>query len=530
MSSSPSAALLTLTSVCAATPDRRPLFSGLTLSIGRERVGLVGRNGCGKSTLLRIVAGTAEAASGSVTLSGATGTLVQEWRADESVAEALGIERAMAAIARVLAGEGRANDFELADWSIEPCVAAALAEVGLAGLPLDRAMGTLSGGERTRVGLARLAVEAPDLLLLDEPTNNLDAAGRAAVHALVANWRGGVLVASHDRALLEGMDRIVELSPIGIAVVGGGWSAFAEARDARRADAAGELERAAAGLREAKDAAQRRREARERRDAAGRAFAARGSEPRLLLGAQAERAENTGARGGRVDRRLMDAASARAEEARSKVEIATPLKIVLPPSGLPSGTELLTMEAVTVAVEERVLGPWTLHIRGPERVAVSGANGVGKTSLLKVATGIVSPAGGTLRRAEGRIAMLDQHVGLLDSATSILANVRRLNPALDSEAAHAACARFAFRNRDALRPVGVLSGGERLRAGLACALAGDRPPWLLVLDEPTNHLDLDSVEVLEAALKAFDGALLVVSHDPAFLEAISIERTIRLGG
>lgn len=530
MSSSPSAAFLTLTSVCAATPDRRPLFSGLTLAIGRERVGIVGRNGCGKSTLLRIAAGSAEAASGSVTLSGTTGTLVQEWCADLSVAEALGVDRAMAAIARVLAGEGGADDFERTDWRLEARVAAALAEVGLAGLPLDRAMGTLSGGERTRVGLARLAVEAPDLLLLDEPTNNLDAAGRAAVHALVAKWPGGVLVASHDRALLEGMDRIVELSPVGVVVVGGGWSAFAAARDARRADASGELERAAAGLREAKAAAQRRREARERRDAAGRAFAARGSEPRLLLGAQAERAENTGARGGRIDGRLLEAASARAEEARSRVEIATPLTIALPPSGLPSGTELLTMDAVTVAVEERVLGPWTLAIRGPERVAVSGANGVGKTSLLKAAAGIIVPACGTVRRAGEAIAMLDQHVGLLDSAASILANVRRLNPALDNEAAHAACARFAFRNRDALRPVGVLSGGERLRAGLACALAGECPPWLLVLDEPTNHLDLESIEVLESALKAFDGALLVVSHDPVFLEAIGIERTIRLGG
>lgn len=112
--------------------------------------------------------------------------------------------------------------------------------------------------------------------------------------------------------------------------------------------------------------------------------------------------------------------------------------------------------------------------------------------------------------------MLDQHVGLLNPDDTIFGNLRRLHPTLDDEAAHAACARFAFRNRDAQRVVGSLSGGERLRAGLAAVLSGPQPPWLLILDEPTNHLDIESIEVLECALKGFDGALLWSVTTPAF--------------
>jgi len=138
------------------------------------------------------------------------------------------------------------------------------------------------------------------------------------------------------------------------------------------------------------------------------------------------------------------------------------------------------------------------------------------------------PVAGQVRRAEGGVALLDQHVGLLDPRASILANVRRLNPALAERDAYAVCARFAFRNREAERQVDTLSGGERLRAGLASLLGRPQAPWLLIMDEPTNHLDIESVALLEQALRSYDGALLVVSHDPAFLEAIGIERTVEI--
>ena len=277
-------ALVILDSISLATPDGRPLFDGLTLALLRERIGIVGRNGCGKSTLLRLIAGDIEPAAGSVHRAGSIGMLAQ--LADErlTVAQALGVADDLARLRRLERGEGSLDDAAEADWTLESRIEEALAETGLPALPLDRPVASLSGGERTRVALARLLIEAPDLLLLDEPTNNLDADGRAAVAQLLARWQGGCVVASHDRALLEHVDRIVELTPVGVTVFGGGWSAFAEARDAARARAEADLDRASDALRNAERSVQKAKEKKARRDKAGRAYRASGSQAKTVSG------------------------------------------------------------------------------------------------------------------------------------------------------------------------------------------------------------------------------------------------------
>src|SRR3569623_1666248 len=464
-------ALITLDRLSAAAPDGRALFHDLTLTVGsQERVGLVGRNGSGKSTLLAVIAGDLAPAAGHVTRTGRIGVLAQDWSRALSVAEALGVAEIRAAIARIEQGEGSEDDFARADWTLEPRGAEALAETGLTDVDLDRRIATLSGGERTRVGLARLLIEAPELILLDKPTNNLNADGRAAVAQLLARWRGAAIVASHDRHLLETGDRIVELRPIGVRQVGGGWSTYVAARDAERARADAALDAAARGAKAADRAAQDRRESKARRDKAGRAYAASGSAPKILLGRQAARAENSGARDNRLAAIQAAAAGDSLAAARAGVEVIAPLTIALPSTGLPANSELLAMEDVTLAIGARTLGPWSLTIRGPERVAVTGANGAGKSSLLRVALGSTMPSSGSVRRAEGRLAMLGQHVALLDRNATILANFRVRHPGLAQNEGHAASARSAFRNRDAERGVATLSGGERLRAGLACVL------------------------------------------------------------
>jgi ATPase subunit of ABC transporter with duplicated ATPase domains len=164
---------------------------------------------------------------------------------------------------------------------------------------------------------------------------------------------------------------------------------------------------------------------------------------------------------------------------------------------------------------------------GPERVAVTGPNGSGKTTLLRLLTGALPPTGGTVRLTP-KHAMLDQQVSLLDPSLSIRDNFKRLNPAATENDCRAALARMMFRADAALQVVGSLSGGEMLRAALAATIGSDTPPELLILDEPTNHLDIHAIAAVEAGLRTYDGALLVVSHDWDFLEAIGAERELVL--
>jgi ATPase subunit of ABC transporter with duplicated ATPase domains len=522
-------AFVILDSISLATPDGRPLFDRLTLALGRERTGLVGRNGCGKSTLLHLIAGGTEPQSGSVQRIGSIGMLAQLADDRLTVSQALDVADDLARLRRLEQGDGSLEDAAEADWTLQTRLQAALAETGLPALPLDRLIASLSGGERTRVALARLLIEAPDLLLLDEPTNNLDADGKHAVAQLLERWQGGVLVASHDRTLLEQVHRIVELTPVGVTTFGGAWSAFAEQRDAARVRAAADLSRASDALRQTERAVQKAKEKKARRDKAGRAFHASGGQARILMDAEKQRAENSGARESHLADRLIGDRTEALEQARARVEILTPLTIELPRTALPGGRELIVFKDVAIAFESRHLfGRLSFGICGPERIAVRGANGSGKTTLFRLIAGELAPTHGDIRRLTDRIAVLDQHVGLLDPAENILDNLRRLNPDLSENEAHAALARFAFRNRAALQIAGTLSGGERLRAGLACVFAKPQPPLLLLLDEPTNHLDLASIEELEHALKGFDGALIAISHDETFLQAIGIEREIVL--
>lgn len=524
---------LTATALAVRLPDGRPLLHDVSLSVGAERVGLVGPNGCGKSTLLRVLAGEMPPDMGHVRCRGRLTRLDQRRLPDpaRTVAHLLGVADVLAALVRCDRGTATVHDVELiADrWDLQERLQVALERCGVGHLALSRADGSLSGGERTRVQLAAQWLAAPDVLLLDEPTNDLDADGRDAVAALMASWRGGLLVASHDRALLAHVDRIVAIDLGTTRSYGGNYEAYRTQVEAERAAVQREVESAEAARVRARREAQVVREQQARRDAAGRRSRDTGSQPSLVLNARRERSEGTGARLASAAARQQADAAARVQAARARLAVREPLTVRLPPSALPAGT--LVLSAYEVAVDAApgvpLLEGVTFDLRGSARLALTGANGAGKSTLLRVLAGCHPIREGRLYRGVPvhQLAWLDQHALLLSGGETVLEAYRHRHPWHDPATGRGVLAAFGFRGAAAEQSLASLSGGERVRAALACLLGAsgtDAAPRGLLLDEPTNHLDLESLEVLEAALRSWDGALVVVSHDEAFLDAIGV--------
>ncbi len=406
---------------------------------------------------------------------------------------------------------------------------------------LDRRVGQLSGGEAVLTAIAGIRLRAPEITLLDEPTNNLDRDARARLYDMVRAWRGALVVVSHDTALLELMDDTAELYANELSVFGGPYSQWRAWLDAEQG-AARDAERAA---RQAVKREKRQRIEAEttisRRAAMGQKAFEEKRVPKIVANGRRMAAQVSAGklRGEKADRE----ASAREalDVAERRVRDDDIVKIDLPDPGVPAGRRIATLGD----------GERSWVIQGPERVALIGPNGAGKTTLLErlVGSGAAELHGSRPNPPEGalsgdsapgwwssahaelhtdRVGYLPQRVDGLDDAASVLDNVAPSAPGVTIVELRNRLARFLIRGAAVTRPVGTLSGGERFRVALARLMLADPPPQLLVFDEPTNNLDLDTVDQLVDAIAAYRGAVLVVSHDDAFLERIGVGLVLEL--
>ncbi|MFE3451257.1 ABC-F family ATP-binding cassette domain-containing protein [Nonomuraea sp. NPDC059194] len=552
-------------------PDDTPVFSDLSFTVGGGRTGLVAPNGAGKSTLLKLIAGEYRPGGGSVSVNGVLGYLPQSLplAGDLTVAEVLGIAPVIAALDAIESGDASEEHFTTIgnDWDIEERTRAQLDRLGLGDLEFARTLRTLSGGQIVSLGLAAQLLKRPDVLLLDEPTNNLDLDARRRLNTVLGDWNGSLLVVSHDRALLDRMDRIAELDRGEVRYYGGDFTAYEEAVRTEQEAAERTVRSAEQELKREKREMQQARERAERRASNAARNLKNAGLPRIFAGNMKRGAQEAAGRAGQTHAARVNDAKARLDEAGRALRDDQKITLHLPGTNVPAGRTVFHgehLQARGLFAEPGI----DLTIRGPERIALTGPNGVGKSTLLRLISGDLEPdggdggsgrgddgsagrgdggtgrgdgdtgrgdgdtgrAGGIARRADGRIAYLSQRLDLLDVERTVAENLAAFAPAMPEAERMNLLARFLFRGARAHLPVGVLSGGERLRATLACVLCAEPAPQLLLLDEPTNNLDLVSVGQLESALGAYEGAFVVVSHDERFLAEIKVNRWLELSG
>jgi ATP-binding cassette subfamily F protein uup len=477
--------LVNLESVSKAFGER-PLLSEVSIGVNAgERIGVVGRNGAGKSTLLAVMAGTEAPDSGrvSVTSDAVMGSLRQIAVADprSTVAEA------------VLGGQATH------EWAADPRAREVLTALlgGYDEARLSRQIGTLSGGERRRVDLAALLIRDLDLLILDEPTNHLDV---EIVAWLAAHLRArpalAVVVVTHDRWFLDEVsDRTWEVVGGQVEEYEGGYSAYVLAKAERMRQAA---------------AAEARRSNLIRKELAWlrRGPPARTSKPKFRIDAANELISNEPPPRDAIE--LLSFANARLGKTVVEVHDA----------GLRVGNRTL-------------IDRLTWNIGPGQRLGILGANGAGKTSLIRMLLGEIAPAQGRIvTGVTVRPAYLSQHLEELDPSWRVLEAVQRVAERVDlgkgrELTASQMCERLGFGADGQWTPVGDLSGGERRRLQLTRLLMGE--PNVLVLDEPTNDFDVETLSALEDLLDGFAGTLIVISHDRYFLERVCDDFVALLG-
>ena len=450
----------------------RKLFEDASFSLQEgEKVGVIGINGTGKTTLLKMIMGTEEPEEGNITIANhvVMRYLPQhpEFAADKSSLEC------------VLQG----NVTEENRWSIESEAKTMMTRLGIQ--DFTQPAGQLSGGQRKRLALISALLSPADILLLDEPTNHLDMESIRWLETFLLNYKGAVIIVSHDRYFLDRVvTKVVELFKHQAFVYQGNYSAFAQKKAKVREDML-------------KQYYNQQREIKHQEEVITKLKSFNREK-------SIKRAESR--------EKMLD----KIERLEKPTEENTDIKIVLEPN-VTSGNDVLTVEHLAKAYPPLTLfEDLSFEVKRGERVALIGNNGTGKTTILKIINQLLPADAGTVTLGSNvHIGYYDQEHQLLHMEKTIFEEIADDYPTLNNTKIRNVLAAFLFTNDDVFKKIGDLSGGERGRVSLAKLMLSDAN--FLILDEPTNHLDITSKEILESALKQYTGTVFFVSHDRYFI-------------
>jgi ATPase subunit of ABC transporter with duplicated ATPase domains len=500
----------------------RLLLDAASFQVGPgDKIGLVGRNGAGKTTLLRVLAGEGQPAAGHVRGAGSVGYLPQDTRvgnldllATDRILQARGLDEVLGGMRNAEAGMADPNPARrdaavrryghleerltvLGGYAAEAEAAALSSSLGLPAKVLRQPLRTLSGGQRRRVELARILFGGSKTLLLDEPTNHLDADSVTWLRDHLRSFRGGLIVVSHDTALLEAVVTKVfhlDADRETLNIYNVGWNAYLDQRET--------------------DARRRRRE---RVNAERQAAALHAQADKMRAKATKARAAQSMAK--RAEKLLAGVSADTRPDRVARLRFPEPAHC----GKVPLTAECLSKSYGSVEVFTDV----DMAVDKGARIVVLGLNGAGKTTLLRLLAGVEPPDTGEVRPGHGlRIGYYAQEHETLDNERSVLANMRSAAPGLTEADQRGILGSFLFSGDDVAKPAGVLSGGEKTRLALALLVVSGAN--VLLLDEPTNNLDPGSRAEILSALRRYAGAIVLVTHDEGAVEALQPERVLLL--
>ncbi|MEM7659897.1 MAG: ABC-F family ATP-binding cassette domain-containing protein [Bacteroidota bacterium] len=529
--------MLILQDLSYSHPNQDVLFEQLSLVVQpQERMALVGPNGVGKSTLLRVIAGDLPPSHGQCQVP-RTPYFVPQLLGQLNhltIAQALKVDEKLRALQAIVEGNVSEQNFAILDddWTIEHRCEEALAQWGLPQLDVNQGFGELSGGQQTKLMLAGIHIHQPDLVLMDEPSNHLDVAGRQLLYDFIAATHCSLLIVSHDRALLNQMSTIGEMSRNAIQIYGGNYDFYAEQKRGEREALQQQLQDQEKEFRKAKKKQRDTLERQQKLDARGKKKHLKSGTPKVVMNQLKNASERSTSKLKAVHQQKIEGIHQDLQDLRTALPDLDLMKFGLQASGLHRGKRLFLTEKLNHSFGETPLWqePLDVEISSGERILIQGGNGSGKTTLVRLLLGELAPSLGNILRADIQSVYIDQAYSLIDPDLSVAEQVQQFNTSgLLEHEINVRLARFLFPKSVWHKRCSALSGGERMRLLLCCLTTREVAPDLLILDEPTNNLDLPNLDILTRAIQQFPGSLLVISHDAWFLEEIGVERRIELG-